>query len=178
MLYKDAEGHRRWTDAVFTKMFTASRETVFYAWTDEKAVASWWGPFGFTNPVCRWHAKQGGDLYIQMTAPDGMTFPLKGLFYELVPPEQIVFVTRAFEDDNGNAQVEVLASVIITTVNGKTKLTVEVTVTRSAPEMSCFLSTMYEGWKQSLEKLEQYLLKTSIEHLYEEPSRRLPNMEC
>jgi uncharacterized protein YndB with AHSA1/START domain len=146
-----------WTNAMFSKIFMATREELFSAWTDAPKVAAWWGPSGFTNPVCRWNATPNGEIYIEMTAPDGMVFPLKGIFYEVIAPEQLLFITRAFEDNQGNAQVEVLASVILTKVNNKTKLTVEATVMKSVPEVYCFLETMYEGWKQSLEKLEVYL---------------------
>jgi uncharacterized protein YndB with AHSA1/START domain len=155
----DIDNRGAWTNAVYAKIFRATREELFSAWTDAQKVAVWWGPFGFTNPVCRWNAKPNGAIYIEMTAPDGMVFPLEGLFYEVIAPEQLVFITRAFGDDEGNAEVEVLASVIFTEVNYKTKLTVEATVMRSVPGVYCFLETMYEGWKQSLEKLEAYLNK-------------------
>lgn len=146
-----------WTDAVFTKMFNAGREELFDAWSNENKVAVWWGPYGFTNPVCKWNAIPKGEIYIEMTAPDGIVFPLKGFFYGVVAPEQLVFVTRAFEDEMGEVQVEVLASVILTETAHKTKLTIEATVMKSSPEVYCFLETMYEGWKQSLEKLEKFL---------------------
>jgi len=149
-----------WTNAVFIKTFNLSREELFSAWTNAGKVAAWWGPYGFTNPVCKWNAKPGGDIYIEMTAPDGMIFPLKGYFHEVIFPEQLLFVTSAFEDDKGGVQVEVLASVILTKVDGKTKLTIEATVMKSHPSVYCFLETMYEGWKQSLQKLEIFLQKT------------------
>lgn len=151
-----------WTDAVFSRVYMASREELFDAWSDEKKVASWWGPYGFTNPVCRWNAKPGGEIYIAMTAPDGMVFPLQGLFYEVMAPEQMIFTTSAFEDEEGNVQVEVLASVILTETYDRTKLTIEATIMKSAPGIYCFLETMYEGWKQSLEKLEAFLTNNDI----------------
>jgi uncharacterized protein YndB with AHSA1/START domain len=159
MVHKQINGKTAWTNAVFTKTFRSTREILFQAWTDEQQVAAWWGPFGFTNPVCRWNARYKGEIYIEMMSPDGMLFPLKGFFHEVIAPEQLIFVTRAFEDESGNVQVEVLASVIFTEVNGKTKLTIEATVMKSSPNVYCFLETMYEGWKQSLEKLEKFLLK-------------------
>lgn len=154
---KYIKGKATWTDAVFSKIFQATREELFSAWTDEQQVASWWGPFGFTNPVCTWDAKPHGKIYIKMTAPDGMVFPLKGFFHDVIAPEQLIFVTRAFEDDKGNVQVEVLASVIFTPFMDRTKITIEATVMKSSPAVYCFLETMYEGWKQSLEKLEMFL---------------------
>ena len=154
---KQVNGKHRWTDAVFSKKFRIPRAELFRAWTDERMVALWWGPYGFTNPVCRWNATPKGNIYIEMTAPDGMVFPLKGFFYEVLIPEQIIFVTRAFEDEKGNVQVEVLASAIFIEEGEGTQLTIEVTVMKSDPLVYCFLETMYEGWKQSLEKLETYL---------------------
>lgn len=35
-----------------SRLVDAPPETVFQAWTDPKQVAIWWGPEGFTNPVC------------------------------------------------------------------------------------------------------------------------------
>ncbi len=144
-----------WTNAVFTRIIKSNRNDVFRAWSEEKQVAVWWGPYGFTNPVCEWNAKQKGNIYLEMTSPDGMRFPLKGFFYEVIKPEQLVFTTNAFEE-----QLEILTAVILTEVNGKTRLTVEATVMKAIPAVYCFLETMYEGWKQSLDKLEIHLQKT------------------
>lgn len=146
-----------WTDALFMKVYASRREQVFRAWTDYAAVARWWGPYGFHNPVCRWNAVPHGNIYIAMTAPDGMMFPLTGYFHEVAAPEQLIFSTFAFADENGRAQLEVLASVILIEEEGGTRVIVEATVMRSTPEVYCFLNTMYEGWKQSLDKLEHYL---------------------
>lgn len=141
-----------WTNAVFTRMIGAGREDVFKAWSEGKQIAVWWGPHGFSNPVCKWNAKQKGSIYLEMTSPDGMAFPLTGVFHEVVKPEQLVFTTSAFKE-----QLEILTAVILTEVNGRTKLTVEATVMKAIPEVYCFLETMYEGWKQSLDKLEMHL---------------------
>ncbi len=144
--------NRPWTNAVFTRMLSSKRRDVFRAWTREKEVAIWWGPHGFTNPVCKWNAKQKGSIYLEMISPDGMSFPLKGFFHDVIEPEQFIFTTTAFKE-----QLEILTAVILTEVNDKTKLTVEATVMKAIPEVYCFLETMYEGWKQSLDKLEIHL---------------------
>ena len=47
-----------------TRRFAAPPEVVFRAWTDAKQLAEWWGPKGFTNPVCRGRYASGrGDLH-------------------------------------------------------------------------------------------------------------------
>ena len=39
-------------ELVLTRTFDAPRGLVFKAWTDREHLARWWGPRGFTNPVC------------------------------------------------------------------------------------------------------------------------------
>ncbi len=47
-------------ELVLTRVFDAPRELVFKVWTDPKHVAQWWGPHGFTNPVCELDLRPGG----------------------------------------------------------------------------------------------------------------------
>jgi uncharacterized protein YndB with AHSA1/START domain len=42
------------------RIFDAPRELVFRAWTDPEHLAQWWGPHGFTNPVCEVDLRPGG----------------------------------------------------------------------------------------------------------------------
>ena len=46
-------------ELVLTRTFEAPRSLVFKAWTDPRHVARWWGPHGFTNPVC---AKRAAEI--------------------------------------------------------------------------------------------------------------------
>ncbi len=52
-----------------TRIFDAPRSLVFKMWTDPKHVAQWWGPKGFTNPVCERDVRPGGALRIVMRGP-------------------------------------------------------------------------------------------------------------
>ena len=63
-----------------TRVFDAPREVVFAAWTDPKQVAQWWGPTGFTTPVCELDVQPGGAILIHMRAP-GMerSYPMSGV---------------------------------------------------------------------------------------------------
>src|ERR1700740_1278719 len=76
-------------EIVITRVFDAPREAVFKAWTDAKELAQWWGPKGFTNPVCEIDARVGGAIRIHMRSPDGTVYPMKGEFREIVPPERL-----------------------------------------------------------------------------------------
>jgi len=144
-------------DLTITRIFDAPRELVYKAWTDPKLVAQWWGPRQFTNPVCEMDVRPGGTLLIHMRGPDGVVYPDKGVFHEVVAPERLVFTSSAFEDEQGNPQLEVLITVTFTELYGKTEVTLQADVLKSTPEVEAPLSGMEEGWKQSLDKLAENL---------------------
>src|SRR5262249_17479359 len=95
---------------VITRIFDAPRELVFKAWTDPVHVARWWGPKGFTNPVCEIDLRVGGELRIVMRAPDGAEHPMKGVFQEIEPPARLVFSNIAI-DAHGKTLLEGLTTV-------------------------------------------------------------------
>ena len=92
---------------------SAPPEVVFRAWTDAKQLAEWWGPKGFTNPVCEVDTRLGGAIHIHMRAPDGMVYPMTGRFMEIDRPHRLVFTTAAI-DSEGRPMFEVLNTVIFT----------------------------------------------------------------
>jgi uncharacterized protein YndB with AHSA1/START domain len=98
-------------DLVITRMFDAARELVFKAWTDPKQMAQWWGPKGFTNPVCELDVRPGGAILIHMRGPDGVIYPMYGTFHEIVEPERLVMTTSAVPDEAGSDQLEVLNTI-------------------------------------------------------------------
>ncbi len=139
-----------------TRVFDAPRALVFRAWTDPKHVAQWWGPRGFTNPVCEVDARPGGQMRIHMRGPDGTIYPMTAVFKEIIEPERIVFQTAAL-DANGKAMFEVLTTVTLTEQGSKTKLTLTakvLTMTAVAPQ---YLAGMEAGWTQSLERLAEHV---------------------
>ncbi len=144
---------------VITRVFDAPRNLVFKAWTDPKRVAKWWGPKGFTNPVCELDARPGGAIRIDMRGPDGTVYKMKGLFHENAPSERIVFTSSALEEEEGNPQLEVLNTVIFAEHKDKTKLTLQAAVVKSAPAAAAATAGMEQGWKQSLDRLEEFLAK-------------------
>jgi uncharacterized protein YndB with AHSA1/START domain len=136
-----------------TRIFNVPRELVFKAWTDQKQMAKWWGPHGFTNPICEIDARPNGKMRICMDSPEFPNHWMSGVFTEVVEPQKLVFTTKAFEDEKGNARLEGINTVIFEEYNGKTKLTLTATLTKLAPELQVVADGMETGWNQSLEKL-------------------------
>jgi uncharacterized protein YndB with AHSA1/START domain len=144
---------------VLTRLFSAPRAVVWKAWTDPVEFAKWWGPQGFTNPVSKLDVRVGGELLVHMRGPDGSPWegpmPMGGAFLEIVPPERLVFTTRAFPDGTGDWKLENRNEVAFTDRDGKTELVLRVTVLKSSPEIAPALAGMEAGWSQSLEKLDK-----------------------
>jgi uncharacterized protein YndB with AHSA1/START domain len=76
---------------VMTRMFDASREKVWAAFTDPRHVAKWYGGHGFTNPVCEMDVRPGGLWRQVMRTPDGHELKLEFVFIEVVRPERLVW---------------------------------------------------------------------------------------
>ena len=144
---------------LITRVLDAPRSLVFKLWTDPQHMAQWWGPHGFTNPICEMDVRVGGGLRIVMRAPDGVDYPMTGTFREIVVPERLVFVAVA-EDAAGNPLLEALTTVTFEEHGGKTKLTIEASGVGLAPVAPQMLAGMEAGWTQSLEKLADLVTKS------------------
>jgi uncharacterized protein YndB with AHSA1/START domain len=146
---------------VVTRVFDAPRELVWKAWTEPKYVMQWWGPDGFTTPVCRMDVRVGGKSLCCMKTPDGQEFWNAIEYYEIVLHEKIVSLMY-FSDAEGNkvdpAQLGIERGAIKGAYdvalfedigNGQTKLTfIGNESMESAKE-----SGQTEGWNQILEKI-------------------------
>lgn len=138
------------------RLINAPREKVWQAWTNAEQLKQWWGPNGFTAPVCTLDLKPGGEIYIEMKGPDGKIYPMKGAYREIVKPEWMVFSAAAL-DENGNAVLEDLTMVALDGINNQTRLTVRAVVTKVQPEGLESLEGMEQGWNETLDRLQQFL---------------------
>ena len=143
-------------ELTLTRVFDAPRAVVFKMWTDPKHLSQWWGPKGFTNPVCELDLRPDGVLRIVMRAPNGAEFLMKGVFREIVAPERLVFSNIAVDQD-GNHIIEGLTTVTFTELGGKTKLTLHTTAAALTTQAARMIEGMDAGWTQSIDKLEAYL---------------------
>jgi uncharacterized protein YndB with AHSA1/START domain len=135
-----------------TRVFDAPRERVWRLWTEPGLMAQWWGPEGFTNPVCEIDLRVGGTLNIHMTGPDGTPYPMTGTYVTVKRLERLVFIAFA-EDGQGSVALECPTTVVFADEGGRTHLTVHahaIGLAASAPQM---LAGMDVGWSQSLDRL-------------------------
>ena len=139
-------------EITITRTFDAPRALVFKAWTDATMLAQWWGPKGFTNPLCEFDARAGGKIRIHMRAPDGSVYPMNGEVREIVPPERLVFTNNAL-DAEGNHVTEGLTTVTFSQEGGKTRLVLHTRGTAVAEIAVQYLQGMEMGWTMSIDKL-------------------------
>ena len=137
---------------ILTRVFDAPRALVFRCWTEAKLLARWWGPEGFTSPVCEVNARLGGAVRIHMRGPDGAVYPMKGICHEIVAPERLVLTMSAFADSKGHPRLKTQCAVALAERDGRTALTLRIVVVRSKPEVATAFAGV-EGWRQCLERL-------------------------
>jgi uncharacterized protein YndB with AHSA1/START domain len=145
-------------ELTITRVLAAPRELVFKAWTDPARLARWWGPKGFTNPVCEVDARVGGALRIVMRSPDGSEYPMKGEFREVVAPERLVFTNIAVDSD-GSHMLEGLTTVTFAAQGDKTLMTLHTRVVGVIALSAQMLDGMEEGWTESIDRLEAHVTK-------------------
>jgi uncharacterized protein YndB with AHSA1/START domain len=149
-------------ELVITRVIDAPRELVFRAWIDPRHMAQWWGPHGFTNPVCELDVRPGGAILIHMRGPDGVVHPMTGVYQEVVELERLVFASAAL-DNEGKPLFEVLTTVIFAEQGKKTKQTLQARVIKRTAKATPYIAGMEAGWTQSLERLADFVIKQSRE---------------
>lgn len=141
-----------------SRILNASRDLVWNAWTDPKQLVQWWGPQGFTTPVCEIDVRPNGAIYIEMKGPDGTIYPMKGNYLEIIKPERLVLTSAAL-DKEGKSLFEELTTINFTEEGGKTKFEMVSKFSKVTPEGEPYLEGGEDGWTQTIDRLEEYLSK-------------------
>lgn len=149
------------------RTFNAPRELVWKAWTDPKIVAKWWGPKGVTTPICEWDARQGGKIYIVMLAGrelgplEGVKWPMKGTFIEVVPQSRLVYTAGALDDVDRQSDtfIEQRVTIDFEDLGESTRINLYVEITKSkGPKATSAIEGMTMGWNQQVDKLAEELI--------------------
>ena len=154
-----------------SRHFAAPRERVFLAWVEPVQLAQWWGPHGFSNPVCELDVRPGGAYRIVMRGPDGVDYPVKGVYHEVVVPELLVMtddcsehpeewhaqLDPAWQADDEGVTLDSLSRVTFAAQDERTLLAIRTLFATAAILDAMLKMGMAEGWGQSLERLERHL---------------------
>lgn len=146
---------------VVERIFDAPRELVWKAYTEPEYVQQWWGPHGFTSPLCRSDFRVGGTFLYGMKMPDGQVFYTAGEFQEIIPHEKIVYSTY-FADAHGNKITSEQLGIEHEAIEGAYDTVLfedlgegrsKITMIGNEPMESARTSGQLEGVQQMLEKL-------------------------
>lgn len=145
------------SELTLTRTIHAPRARVFKAWIEQHQLAQWWGPRGFTNPVCEIDVHPGGAIRIDMKGPDGTIYPMTGTFHEIREPERLVFMSAAL-DQQGNPLFEVLNTITFMENEGMTTLVMHAVVSKIRPEAAPYLAGQEVGWSQTIDRLDAFVV--------------------
>lgn len=142
-------------ELVIKRTFNAPRELVWEAWTEPAHLIRWWGPNGFTNTFHEIDVKPGGIWRFIMHGPDGVDYPNKIVYDEVIKPQLLVY-THGDDSDNETGKFKV--TVRFEKEGNKTNLTMTMRFT-SVEERDKVVKEYgaIEGAKQTLSRLEQLL---------------------
>ena len=149
--------HRELT---LTRVFDAPRALVYQMWTDPKHLAEWFGPKGFTNPICEVDPRVGGRIHVVMRSPWDSEHPMEGVFREVVKNERLVFTNDAV-DAKGSLLIQSVTTVTFEDAGGKTKMTMHTDAKGMVDIAARMLDGMKDGWSQSFDKLEAAIARAS-----------------
>ncbi len=133
------------------RRFPAKPERVFRAFTDPKRLARWWGPKGFTVPVCEMDVRPGGRWLTTMRSPDGSDYTVSGVYEAIESPARLSF-TWAWHED-GKRGHETLVTIALKPHGAGTELT----LTQSRFESAGSRDLHEDGWSSALDCLVAYL---------------------
>jgi uncharacterized protein YndB with AHSA1/START domain len=78
-------------ELIFSRLLDAPVTLVWKIWTNQKHIALWWGPDGFTNTIIKMDVKPGGEWHLIMHGPNGKDYEIKSVFREIVKHKKIVY---------------------------------------------------------------------------------------
>ena len=151
-------------EIIFERTFDAPIDAVWEAWTDPTKLKSWWGPENVTIPECEVDLRVGGRFYIVMQATEGMgeyagtRWPMEATFTTVEPTSKLSYAGKAWTEGHENTtEIEQSQELTLTEEDGKTKLFLKATITKTGSDAGMAVQGMQYGYNQQLDKLTGFL---------------------
>ncbi len=151
---------------ILERVFNAPRELVFQAFSEAEHLKQWWGPRGWTVPVCHVDFRPGGVWHYCMKCEDknqgdfyGMESWGKGIYKNIVTGELIEY-TDYFSDAEGNLNADMPSTEIVLEfieVDGGTKLLNKATYASAESLQQVLDMGMEQGITETWDRLEEHL---------------------
>lgn len=142
-------------EIVMTRIFDASRELIFDAYTRPELIKRWLlGPPGWTMPVCEVDLRVGGAYRFVWRKENEPEMGMGGVYREVIRPEKFVN-TEKF--DEAWYPGEALLTTILTEKNGKTIFTTTMLYESREAREAVLSSDMQSGLAASYDRLDGLL---------------------
>lgn len=131
------------------RVFTASPEKIFRAFSDKLAHATWLPPYGFVCEVHEMDLTVGGNFRMSfINFSTGNSHSFGGKYLEIIPNE---FLKYSDKFDDPNLPGEMITSVWLKPVSCGTEIKIiQENIPEVIPTEMCYL-----GWQESLDKLKR-----------------------
>jgi len=155
-------------EVAFERIYDASPETVWQAWTDPEKLKQWWGPNNVTIPECEVDLRVGGKIYLVMEAGEAMgpykgtKWPMLGEFTVVEPNSKLTYNAKAWtegqtEGQNKETEIDQTTELTLAEENGKTKLKIKAVIHKTGPGAGMAVQGMQFGFTQQLDKLNDFI---------------------
>ncbi len=151
-------------EVTIERIYDASPERVWQAWTTPSELMQWWGPDNVSIPECDVDLKVGGKFHIVMLAGEAMgpykgtKWPMLAEFTTVEPHSKLSYTAQAWtEGMKEETTIDQTTEITLSEEGGKTKVIVHATIFKTGPKAGMAAEGMQAGFTQQLEKLHTYL---------------------
>ena len=134
------------------RVFEASREAVYAAWTDTEAIKQWFGPSTCSAQEAELDLRVGGEYRIKMKTEEFGEIELKGIYKEVSPQERLAYSWEWLSEPLcGMGETSVVVEFVDLGDSTEVRLTHD-----GFPEAEA-AENHNEGWSGTLDKLGAFL---------------------
>jgi uncharacterized protein YndB with AHSA1/START domain len=144
---------------VVARIFPASRELVFQAWSSAEHLQRWFCPAGYSVPQAKVEFRVGGAFEICMRSPQGQDHWSKGRFTEIVRNSRLVIDMQALDADERPLFRAYTVVSFEEQRGGSTRLEVTQTYTQFDVRAQPMIEGAAQGWGETLDRLEQEVIR-------------------
>ena len=141
------------------RRFAGDRDTVWAMWTQAEHLRNWWGPKGFTTPVCEVDFRPGGSWFYCLQDPDGQRYCGKMVYAEIDAPRRFTAVD-VFTDEEGNQAEGMPEGHVVLEFAASDGETIMTNISRYSTQESrdqVIEMGVEAGLSQTLDRLDEYL---------------------
>ncbi len=148
-----------------SRVFQAPRQTVFRAWSTAEHVKNWFSPQTFSVAEAKVEMWVGGAFEVCMLSPTGEKHWVRGVFVEVAPYSRLVIDMHAAGLHDRRLFRAYTEVTFADAPGGGTRMDVVQTYTfLDASVAAPMIAGAAEGWRATLDKLEQEVARMSSTH--------------